>query len=160
MLSLRQLTRQPLFRAAASALEDYIRAVASSQIADRRDDITSAGVQGVVGAEFAGNLARFITHIDSHEQARAANARDLQTLQPHAALAKDHDCVSDPQLRRLHRCDAVAQGLQARRLAVGDSVVHFHQCDFRQRSDFRETTGKVEADDRSFPAKFTSFRAT
>src|SRR6185503_18008735 len=147
------MTRQPLFRAAARALEDHIRAVASSQIADGRDDITSAGVQRLVRSEFAGDLARFITHIYGDDQARATEARDLQALQTHAALAEDHDRVSHPQLCGLHCCDTVAQGLQTRRFAVGDPVVHLHEGDLRQRSDFGETTGKVEPDDRALAAE-------
>ena len=39
----RLVAGQPLFRAAAGALEDHVRAVAVGQVADRGDDIASRG---------------------------------------------------------------------------------------------------------------------
>ena len=110
----------------------------------------------MVRAEFAGDLARLVTHIHGDDHARAAEARDLQAFQTHAALAEDHHRVSDPQLCRLHGCHAVAEGLQTRCFAVGDPVVHLHQGDLRQRGYFGETTGKVEPDDWPLAAEFAA----
>src|SRR5262249_85780 len=52
-----------------------------------------------------------------------------------------------------HGRHAVTQGLQTGSLAVGNSVVHLHEGDFRQDSNFGETTRKIETDDRPSTAK-------
>src|SRR5262249_24297521 len=101
----------------------------------------------------ARDLARFVAHVNRDNQTGAAEAGDLQTLKPHAALAENGHCVRDPQLGCLHRRDAVAQGLEARRLTVGDSVVHFHQGNLRKRRNFGEASRQVEANHRSLAAK-------
>src|SRR5262249_27739951 len=149
----RLVTGEPLLRAAAGALEDDIGAVAAGQIADRCNYIAGAGVEGMIGAEVAGNLARLVAHVHGDDLARPAEAGDLQALQPHAALAEYHDGVSHAQLGRLHRRHAVAERLQTGCLAVGDPIVHLDEGDFRQDGDLGKTAGEVEPDDRPLAAE-------
>ena len=113
----------------------------------------------MVRPEFARDLARLVAHVHGDDQARAAQAGDLQALQSHAALAEDHHRVRHPQLGRLDRRHAVAERLQTGRLAVGDAVVHLDEGDFRQTSAFREAAGQVEADDRSLAAEVAALGA-
>src|SRR5262245_4106682 len=90
----RLVTGQSLLRTPARALENDIGAVAAGQIAYRCNHIAGAGVEGVIGSELAGNLARLVAHVYGDDLAGPAEAGGLQALQPHAALAEDHDRVS------------------------------------------------------------------
>ena len=98
------------------------------------------GVQRMIGPELARHLARFVAHVDGDEQPGAAEPGDLQAFQPHAALAEDHDRVADLQFGGFDRRHAVAQRLQAGRLAVGNAVVDLHQRDLGQDGRFRQSS--------------------
>ena len=56
-LSQRLSPGQSLFGAAASTLEDHVRAVSVGQVSNSFDDIAVAGIQRVVGSQLFRNLA-------------------------------------------------------------------------------------------------------
>ncbi|MEC4674323.1 MAG: hypothetical protein VST68_09050, partial [Nitrospirota bacterium] len=100
---------------------------------------------------FLGDLARFLPHVHSDQHTRTTRTSDLHALKSHAALAEDSDGVPNLYFRRIHRGEAVGKRLQARRLAVRNSVVHFRQSDFGQQSKLGEAAGQLKADNRAPP---------
>ena len=111
----------------------------------------------MVRPERARDFASFIPDVDRDGQPGPGEPRNLQTLKPHASLAEDHHAVTDLESRCLHRGHAIAERLQAGRLAVGNPRVHFDQSDFGQRGQLGEAAGHVETNDGAQPAKIAAF---
>src|SRR5262245_22885011 len=100
----------------------------------------------MISAQLARYPARLVTYVHGDDLACPGQPGDLQTLQSHAPLAEDRDGIGDAQAGRLDRGHAVAQRLQAGRLAVGNPVVYLHQGNGRHGSTLGEATGQIEAD--------------
>src|SRR5262249_34407646 len=119
-LEQRARSREPLARASTGALENYVGAIATRHLADRRNHVSLARIQSPVAPTFFGHAAGPAAHFPRTQRARAAVARVLQTLEAHAPLPEARHRIADAYLRSLHRRNAVAQRLEAGGLVVGD----------------------------------------